>query len=960
MIAIALERGEMIEEYRIEDILGKGGFAITYLATDTRLDKQVAIKELLPDGIATRVKGNTVVALTASQESDFRWAVDSFLQEAKVLASFEHPNIVSVLRLFETNGTAYIVMPLIQGKTIKEIISQQGKLPYETVHSIIHPLLNGLTDVHAKGVLHRDIKPENIFLTDQGMPVLIDFGAARQQVSGKSQNITSIITPGYAPIEQYSTDARYQGAWSDIYAMATVAYHMITGKRPTAASERNDALRNQSPDPLVSLSSLAPAGYPPHFLAALDRALLMSENQRPVDVATWLPMLGEPPQLSGANSSLTPSQSYRPVALPSGPTKSSKKIIILGSLIGLILLLIGGGVFLAINSKPSEPEPRQSAADTPNRPPEDTPVAMDTSEVIRQADSFLANYADGFWSGQDAWYLSDTRITDEFAIALHRNLAANNKLDPILNREIKRQPSQLASARRVMEKNGSAVVDLDSSGASPLQLVMVRQGRKWLVDGRTGGNYQLNTRSDISPRMDEKELLLTARKRKRNLISMNYTTEGELRGILTREAVRTIGGTSRQQPFIKFSNRFLKIDLTHEQEKELGITVDRYYSKIPLFYQNSIQNGFREIEGMIGKQVILTGRLASGNHLPDTHPLGLYVHDINKQLGIKPRVLAGQWSFPDSHRRLLKDHELSPLNAAQLWRARNEIFARRGLIFNSAKGKAFIRSLGSDYTPISKDQTLIWKSMNAIEQANVDAIKRYEASSTSTSTPPVVRPPVATLKNSLKARLHPAISTQPSSVYLGKLGESNAIYSIQWLPNNMLRGSIFLYNEGKERYIYGTNFQDGVIELEIWEGADFIAKARMSKQANSSTVRWTGSTLGSARTPMHYARALVRASSDTFSSHYYGKVGSSVIDVTLNWLANGTVRGSYRSRSTGNTYQLAGDNTVSGFLYLDEFTSGNLSARVLLIKKNINGTVHWSGSLFNTDGRVKQLSFTKK
>ena len=187
MIAIALERGEMIEEYRIEDILGKGGFAITYLATDTRLDKQVAIKELLPDGIATRVKGNTVVALTASQESDFRWAVDSFLQEAKVLASFEHPNIVSVLRLFETNGTAYIVMPLIQGKTIKEIISQQGKLPYETVHSIIHPLLNGLTDVHAKGVLHRDIKPENINIPEN---TILDKSTLDIEFKVTKQNVT--------------------------------------------------------------------------------------------------------------------------------------------------------------------------------------------------------------------------------------------------------------------------------------------------------------------------------------------------------------------------------------------------------------------------------------------------------------------------------------------------------------------------------------------------------------------------------------------------------------------------------------------------------------------------------------------------------------------------------------------------------------------------------------------------
>lgn len=952
ILSIALERGVMLEEYRIEDVLGKGGFAITYLATDTRLDKQVAIKELLPDGIATRVEGNTVVAQSPSQENDFRWAVDSFLTEAKVLASFEHPNIVSVLRLFETNGTAYMVMPLIQGKTLKQIISEQGPLPYETVHGILHPLLDGLTDVHAKGVLHRDIKPENIFLTDLGIPVLIDFGAARQQVSGKSQNITSIITPGYAPIEQYSTDARYQGAWSDIYAMASVAYHMITGKRPAAASERNDALRNHSPDPLVPLASLAPAGYPPAFLAALDQALLMHENQRPADVAAWQGMLGLPPQSSAVNSSVRPTPSLRPVPMPSGTGKRAKKTIVLCSLAGLILLLAGGGVWIALAGKKTAAKaPRPEAPPAPATATADAPApgpGFDRSAVMRQADAFLADYADGFWSGPDAWYLSDPRVTDGFATAVLRSAAVRNEHDPVLDRPVKRRTRALASARKVEERHGAAVVELDTGGGAPLQLVMVRQGGTWLVDGRTGGSHPLNARSDVSPRTDEKELLLQARKRRRNLVSMRYGEDHELRGLITREPVRTSAGASRQQPFLHLQNRFLRVILTENQKRDLGVTVGRYFSKIPLLYPNAVRNGFRELEGVVGKQVVLRGRLVGGADLPDTHPLGFYVADLRKQLGIKEPAVAGRWLFPDSHTRLLKDSELQPLSAAQLWRARNEIFARRGLIFNSAKGKAFIRALGPDYTPVSADQEVIWNSMTPVEQANVNAIKRFEASSS--SAPP---PSAPGSQHSLKSRLQPEVSDRPSSVYLGKFGPANALYSIQWLPGDTLRGSVFLYNEGKELQIYGTNRREGVAELEIWEGAKFLSKARVSKQTDGQTVRWSGGTL-------YYARELAREPTDAFSSNYRGAVGTSEIEVSLDWRADGTVRGKYRSLATGKTYRLAGDNTASGFLYLDEFTSGNLSARVLLVKRNVNGVVHWRGSLFNTDGRVKPMSFTKR
>lgn len=364
--ALCLKNGVELEEYRIDGVLGKGGFAITYSAVDQRLQKRVAIKELLPDGIATRVDGHTVMAQTESLREDYEWAIDSFIKEAQTIAGFEHPNIVRVLRFFRANGTAYMVMPLIEGSDLKKLIKQRGVYAYPDLLQVLNPLLQGLAVVHHAGVLHRDIKPENIYITTRGLPILIDFGAARQQVSGKSLDVTSIITPGYASIEQYSTDAKYQGPWSDLYSMAACIYHMITGRKPAPASERSDAARNQQPDPLTPLSQLRPAGYPQSFLEGVDFALQMGESQRPQSVEAWLPMLGlvqdggagstssshSPPPMSappvgvgGMNGRVTPPPVHRTGG--GGGTK----MLIVAVLIFLMAGMIGGGAFWYMTRK---------------------------------------------------------------------------------------------------------------------------------------------------------------------------------------------------------------------------------------------------------------------------------------------------------------------------------------------------------------------------------------------------------------------------------------------------------------------------------------------------------------------------------------------------------------------------------------------------------------------------------
>ncbi|MCB1639978.1 MAG: hypothetical protein KDI15_14145, partial [Thiothrix sp.] len=216
-------------------------------------------------------------------------------------------------------------------------------------------LLAGLSVVHADNVLHRDIKPENIYVTTYGVPILIDFGAARQQVGGKSLDVTSIITPGYAPIEQYSTDAKYQGPWSDIYSMAACVYHMITGVKPVPASERSDASRNNQPDPLTPLTQLQPEGYPPQFLAGIDKALQMGEMQRPQSVDTWLTLLGLTDTSAGSTTVVSgPMTGHSGGAQgpqsprPPGKSGGRKTGVIIAAALVMVALLLGGG-FLVVS-----------------------------------------------------------------------------------------------------------------------------------------------------------------------------------------------------------------------------------------------------------------------------------------------------------------------------------------------------------------------------------------------------------------------------------------------------------------------------------------------------------------------------------------------------------------------------------------------------------------------------------
>ncbi|NJO15006.1 MAG: protein kinase [Thioploca sp.] len=277
-----LPKGFWLNEYQIETVLGKpGGFGITYLATDTHLRQLVAIKEYLPSEFAIREGRSTVYVRSSSYEESFQWGLKCFIEEARVLARFNHHSIVRVLRFFEANGTAYMVMEYQQGKCLSDYLKQGGILPEKELLTIILPLLDGLEEIHKAGFLHRDIKPNNIYIREDKMPVLLDFGSARYAVGQKSRSVTSIVTPGYAPLEQYDTELNEQGAWTDIYALGAVMYCLISGEAPPAATRR---VRK---DPMLPAIKIGEGQYSKNLLQAIDWALKLSGEDRPQSVEQW-------------------------------------------------------------------------------------------------------------------------------------------------------------------------------------------------------------------------------------------------------------------------------------------------------------------------------------------------------------------------------------------------------------------------------------------------------------------------------------------------------------------------------------------------------------------------------------------------------------------------------------------------------------------------------------------------
>jgi serine/threonine protein kinase len=293
----ALPVGTRIESYEIANVLGVGGFGITYKGYDHSLHCDVAIKEYLPSGLALRTSdGTTVIPKSDQDKKYYEYGLTRFLEEARILAKFKERSIVRVSRFLETNGTAYLIMDYEDGESLAEYLQRSGVLSEAEALDIILPVLEGLSAVHAKDFLHRDIKPGNIYLRKDGKPVLLDFGAARQALGEQTRALTGMVTPGYAPFEQYNSRGK-QGPWTDLYAIGATLYHCIAGKAPAESPDRIAALQEQDADPMKPAVEAGSGRYRPEFLATVDWMLAPMPKDRPQrvdDVLARLNALGKP------------------------------------------------------------------------------------------------------------------------------------------------------------------------------------------------------------------------------------------------------------------------------------------------------------------------------------------------------------------------------------------------------------------------------------------------------------------------------------------------------------------------------------------------------------------------------------------------------------------------------------------------------------------------------------------
>ena len=279
--------GWRLQEFVVEGLIGVGGFSIVYRVRDTRLDRQVAIKEYIPAALATRGRNGEVQARSPNHREHFDLGLHSFINEARLLASFDHPALVKVYRFWADNGTAYMVMPYYQGMTLKKWLATLGTPPSEAwLRELARELVDALDTLHHEKCYHRDVAPDNVlllynkhggtFLEQKPRPLLLDFGAARRVISDATQNLTAILKPGYSPVEQYDGEVSMrQGPWTDVYALCAVLYAALAGKVPPSSIAR------VVKDDMLPAMSLGSGRYSAPFLAAIDAGLAIWPQKRP-------------------------------------------------------------------------------------------------------------------------------------------------------------------------------------------------------------------------------------------------------------------------------------------------------------------------------------------------------------------------------------------------------------------------------------------------------------------------------------------------------------------------------------------------------------------------------------------------------------------------------------------------------------------------------------------------------
>jgi len=496
----SLSEGSQLYEYRIDRILGHGGFGITYLAEDTLLQEPVAIKEFLPNELAVRDSTNTVKPKSADEQEIFQWGLQAFLSEARTIARFRHPNVMRVRRFFETNGTGYLVMDFEKGITFDKWLAA-NTVTEENLRPMLLALLDGLDVVHAAGVLHRDIKPSNIIVHPDGSPLLIDFGAARDVRARLSRSLTAIVTVGYAPLEQYASSTA-QGPWTDLYALGAVAYRAMFGKAPP------DAILRVREDPMVPAAEAGKGRFSAEFLRAVDWALIPDERHRPQTAAALRDAL------SGRETAVLPvKDGSRSAAAKHGRPRDHRRLF---AGIGGVLIALGVVGIAFISLRPGEAPLPPVAAPLPAPAPQlhmevtvDGSGKADASTIA----AGLAMAAPGAIIHVRAGRYAETLSLDK-AVTLEGDPASPQAV--IL--ESPKGPAATVSARgvtvrgmslaasddclvvtaggvtiedvRVSSQNGTGIIIRDRAEPNIKRLTILKAGLYGLsIEGRAGGTY---------------------------------------------------------------------------------------------------------------------------------------------------------------------------------------------------------------------------------------------------------------------------------------------------------------------------------------------------------------------------------------------------------------------------------------------------------------------------------------
>lgn len=365
--------GTRLGEFEIIDLIGEGGFGIVYLAQDHSLQRRVALKEYMPASLASRGTNAAVVVRSERHQETFEIGRRSFVNEARLLAQFDHPALVKVYRFWESNGTAYMVMPYYDGRTLREVLGSLTAPPDEAwIRKILAPVIDALELIHRDNCFHRDIAPDNIILLANDRPVLLDFGAARRVIGDMTQALTVILKPGYAPIEQYAEmPGMKQGPWTDVYALAAVIYFMIARKLPPPSVSRI------MQDHYEPLSKIAAGRYSDALLKGVDLCLTVRPEQRPQSMAEMRQIFGilttavqTPAAAPAIAPAPTPAANPAPAPRPAprsqeqAPQKSSSRLIpILVAGTVATVALGGAGYYLLAHRNAAAPEvPAQASA----------------------------------------------------------------------------------------------------------------------------------------------------------------------------------------------------------------------------------------------------------------------------------------------------------------------------------------------------------------------------------------------------------------------------------------------------------------------------------------------------------------------------------------------------------------------------------------------------------------------